>query len=196
MSSSEFDLIRRYKGAFSKEDCDKIIENIEFLEENHFLTHSTGGGVHLQDHHTVNLTSNYNLPTAHNISSAILPKIKPCIDEYLETFSVLGRSKFLVYDCKLKKIPEGGGFHNWHFENSELQYGQRHVVLQLYLNDNFEGGETEFLYQHRREEAVTGDVLIFPCAFTHTHSGNPPLGGTKYLATTWAWMQESTQGGY
>ena len=196
MASSESDLIRRYEGAFSKEDCDKIIENIEFLEKNHFMVHQNGGGVHLQDHHTINLISDYDLPSAHEISNTIIPKLKPCIDEYLEAFSVLGRCKFLVYDCKLKKIPEGGGFHNWHFENSELQYGQRHLVLQLYLNDEFDGGETEFLYQHRIEKAKKGDVLIFPCSFTHTHRGNPPLGGTKYLATTWAWMQQSDQGGY
>ena len=64
------------------------------------------------------------------------------------------------------------------------------------MNDEFDGGETEFLYQHRREKAKKGDVLIFPCSFTHTHRGNPPLGGTKYIATSWAWMQQSNEGGY
>ena len=66
--------------------------------------------------------------------------------------------------------------------------------MQLYLNDDFEGGETEFLYQNRREEAKQGDVLIFPCYFTHTHRGNPPIGGTKYTATSWAIVQDN--GGY
>ena len=40
-------------------------------------------------------------------------------------------------------------------------------MIQVYLNDNFEGGETEFLYQNRREQAVQGDVLIFPAGYTH-----------------------------
>jgi quercetin dioxygenase-like cupin family protein len=57
------------------------------------------------------------------------------------------------------------------------------------VNDDFEGGETEFLYQNRREEAVAGDVLIFPAGFTHTHRGNPPIGGHKYLITSWGYMQ-------
>ena len=58
------------------------------------------------------------------------------------------------------------------------------------MNDNFDGGETEFLYQQRREQAITGDLLIFPAAFTHTHRGNPPLGGVKYIATTWGMIQD------
>ena len=195
--ASESDLIRRYEGAFSKEDCDEIIEDIKYFE-NHNLLYYNKSGLDKEDHETLNVAENYDvdLPTCSRIVSSIIPKFKPCIDEYLESFSVLGRCKFLVYDCKLKKIPEGGGFHNWHFENSELQYGQRHLVLQLYLNDEFDGGETEFLYQHRREKAKKGDVLIFPCSFTHTHRGNPPLGGTKYIATSWAWMQQSDEGGY
>ena len=36
---------------------------------------------------------------------------------------------------------------------------------------------------------VAGDVLIFPCGYTHVHRGNPPLGGVKYLATSWGWIQ-------
>ena len=67
-----------------------------------------------------------------------------------------------MFDLKLKKIPAGGGFHSWHFENGSVTYSPRTFVVQLYLNDNFDGGETEFLYQNRREQAEEGDVLIFP----------------------------------
>ena len=58
------------------------------------------------------------------------------------------------------------------------------------MNDDFDGGETEFLYQQRREEAMTGDLLIFPAAFTHTHRGNPPLGNVKYIATSWGMIHD------
>ena len=79
--------------------------------------------------------------------------------------------------------------HSWHFENGSVTYSPRTFVVQLYLNDNFDGGETEFLYQNRREQAEEGDVLIFPAGFTHTHRGNPPIGGHKYLITSWGYMQ-------
>ena len=84
----------------------------------------------------------------------------------------------------------GGGFHAWHFETGGIVNTHRTFVVQLYVNDDFEGGETEFLYQNRREEAVAGDVLIFPAGYTHTHRGNPPIGGHKYLITSWGYMQE------
>ena len=113
------------------------------------------------------------------------------IDEYLEAVSILKDFKFLIYDLKVKKIPICGGFHTWHFENGTIPYSQRKFVLQLYLNDEFEGGETEFLYQNRREIPKQGDVLIFPAGYTHTHRGNPPIGGTKYLITSWAMVQDN-----
>ena len=37
---------------------------------------------------------------------------------------------------------------------------------------------------------MAGDVLMFPAAYTHTHRGNPPLGGNKYLATSWGYIQD------
>ena len=33
----ETDLIRRYSGAFTKDDCTRIIEGIHFFEKNHLL---------------------------------------------------------------------------------------------------------------------------------------------------------------
>ena len=39
---------------------------------------------------------------------------------------------------------------------------KRKFVIQLYLNDNFDGGETKDLYQNG-EIPKEGDVLIFPC---------------------------------
>ena len=55
----------------------------------------------------------------------------------------------------------------------------------LYLNSVTEGGETEFLYQKRRIKPQQGRLVIFPAGFTHTHRGNPPLSGDKYILTSW-----------
>ena len=93
------------------------------------------------------------------------------------------------YDVKLKKIPVGGGFHDWHCENSSITSATRTIVIQLYLNTIQEAGETEFLYLNKRVNAVQGRVIIFPAAYTHTHRGNPPIGQTKYIGTTWGILQ-------
>ena len=55
----------------------------------------------------------------------------------------------------------------------------------MYLNDDFEGGETEFLYQNKRIVPKRGQFLIWPATYTHAHRGNPPLSGKKYITTSW-----------
>ena len=185
--TTEFELIRRYRGAFTSEECDKLIDYIDNFEKTNLLVYDTEN-LHQVDNKTINI-SNYDFPAYSQLATDILTKFKPCVDEYIQTFSVLLKSKFLIYDCKLKKIPIGGGFHNWHYENGIIGSTPRQFVIQLYLNDDFQGGETEFLYQNRREEATVGDVLIFPAGFTHTHRGNPPIGGEKYIATSWGIVQ-------
>ena len=180
--------IIRYEGAVSKERCNEIIELIKVFENNSILISSKNHEVH---HDSFNLNQNYdvNLMACHTVAGQILSNIKGCVDNYLNTFSLLGENRFLLTDVKLKKIPEGGGFHSWHYENATYLTSQRYFVVQVYLNDDFDGGETQFLHQGLLEKPVAGDVLIFPCGFTHTHRGNPPLGGVKYLATSWGRIQ-------
>jgi hypothetical protein len=69
----------------------------------------------------------------------------------------------------------------------------RHVMCTIYLNDGFAAGETEFLYQSRKIVPKTGSLLIAPAAFTHTHRGNRPEGGDKYIATSWILFQRAEQ---
>jgi hypothetical protein len=88
-----------------------------------------------------------------------------------------------------KYIADQGGYPYWHCElypkadNGETLH--RVVLWTIYLNDAFAEGETEFLYQHRKIKPRTGSLLIAPTAFTHTHRGNMPKGGNKYIATSW-----------
>ena len=53
--TTEFDLIRRYTGAFSKEDCEGIIKDIQSLEDQSFLSYDRSA-LHLQDHEAVSYT--------------------------------------------------------------------------------------------------------------------------------------------
>ena len=87
---------------------------------------------------------------------------------------------------KIQKTCPTQGYHVWHCEHNAFP-GDRDRVLAwtLYLNDVEEGGETEFLYQSMRIKPKTGTFALFPAHFTHTHRGNPPLSGVKYIATGW-----------
>jgi hypothetical protein len=91
---------------------------------------------------------------------------------------------------RLQKTPPGGGFHDWHCENSNFQNCQRIVVFMVYLNDITDGGETEFLYYRKRIQPAAGRILIWPAGYPHTHRGNPPLSETKYILTGWLELME------
>ena len=88
-----------------------------------------------------------------------------------------------------------GGYPYWHCElyprDSSAETLHRHLLWTLYLNDNFEEGETEFLFQQRKIKPETGSLLIAPTAFTHTHRGNRPQRGDKFIATSWILFQRA-----
>jgi hypothetical protein len=88
-----------------------------------------------------------------------------------------------------------GGYPYWHCELYPRDAGaetlHRHLLWTIYLNDGFEEGETEFLYQQRRIAPRAGSLLIAPAAFTHTHRGNRPKHGDKYIATSWILFQRA-----
>ena len=88
-----------------------------------------------------------------------------------------------------------GGYPYWHCEHmpSDAQAESLHRTLlwTLYLNEDFTDGETEFLHQARKIKPKTGALLIAPTAFTHTHRGNKPHGGDKYIATSWVLFQRA-----
>lgn len=185
------DFIIRYEKIFTRDECRNLIEKIDFLDENSMLFPQPSNNRIFQDQDASNIfvDDGVTLPEASIISKQVFPKIQPCVDNYLERFPVLGVRKFMIHDCKIKKIKCGAGFHAWHYENGDVANSRRTFVVQIYLNDDFDGGETEFLYQNKREKASAGDVLIFPCQYTHVHRGNPPIDGDKYLVTSWAWIQ-------
>ena len=82
-----------------------------------------------------------------------------------------------------------GGYPYWHCElyprDPRAETLHRHLLWTIYLNDGFDAGETEFLFQQRKVKPRVGDLLIAPTAFTHTHRGNRPEGGDKFIATSW-----------
>jgi 2OG-Fe(II) oxygenase superfamily len=89
-----------------------------------------------------------------------------------------------------KYFADKGGYPYWHCElhpSPEDQGESLHrvVLWTIYLNDGFGEGETEFMYQQRKIVPKTGSLLIAPTAFTHTHRGNMPKGGDKYISTGW-----------
>jgi hypothetical protein len=108
------------------------------------------------------------------------------------------RSVFRPGRINLQRYRGGqGGYPYWHCElyprDARCETLHRHLLWTLYLNDGFAAGETEFLYQNRKIAPRTGSLVIAPAAFTHTHRGNRPEGGDKYIATSWILFNRAEQ---
>lgn len=94
-----------------------------------------------------------------------------------------------------KYLADVGGYPYWHCEHypkdASAETLHRTLLWTIYLNDGFGEGETEFFYQQRRIVPKAGSLLVAPTAFTHTHRGNRPRGGDKYIATSWVLFQRA-----
>jgi hypothetical protein len=120
------------------------------------------------------------------VVQSIMEKVWKCYNEYCDNFSILTlKNEQGVTGMRVQRTQPGGGYHQWHYENQGIMHSNRFLVFQIYLNTVTEGGETEFLYQKTRVNAQQGRVLLWPAAFTHTHRGNQPLSGDKYIVTGW-----------
>jgi len=88
------------------------------------------------------------------------------------------------YDCLEPDVPAHA--------QAIAQWGQRVATLLVYLNEAYEGGETDFPLLRARWRGRTGDALMF--ANTQPdgrpdrrmfHAGLPPTSGEKWLFSQW-----------
>ncbi len=175
---------------FPDESCDAVIDIFEnkskLFPENHFLKNYEG----LYRKDKACFLDDFELELHSDIGnfglvSDINNYLNDALEEYCSHFESVRRVSLRSTRQKLQKTQKGGGYHNWHSEQENIDSAHRVLTWSIYLNDVAEGGETEFLYQSKRIKARKGKILIFPSAFTHVHRGNPPLSGDKYILTGW-----------
>jgi predicted 2-oxoglutarate/Fe(II)-dependent dioxygenase YbiX len=61
----------------------------------------------------------------------------------------------------------------------------RAVSAIIYLNNEFEGGEVEFVNFGVKIKPQPGMLLLFPSNYPYTHIAHPVTSGTKYALVTW-----------
>ncbi|WP_294120778.1 2OG-Fe(II) oxygenase [Sphingomonas sp.] len=86
-----------------------------------------------------------------------------------------------------------------HFDAIGDADNQRMLTFLVYLNDDYEGGETEFLANGLKARGRKGDGLLFRNAdaagkpdLNAQHAGLPVTAGEKYLASRWIREQRFT----
>ena len=188
------DFIGVFDGVFEKEYCDDLINKFEFYSTINNTQRRVEDGYNPVDADnnvyfimrnlqgdTQTMMAGFTFLQTFNI------KLWECYDLYIKKYGViknLGRHQ-LNPDVKIQKTLPSEGYHVSHCEHGDIKTSTRVILVMLFLNDVEEGGETEFLYQSRRIEPKMGRLVFCPAFFTHTHRGNPPLKGSKYMMNGW-----------
>jgi hypothetical protein len=183
-----------YENAFTAKECD---DTIKLFEEYHKFGYTYGRNEVTKS--ALNYATDISVDIAPSISSIELDWhpgfINSFHDRFYDYIYPLYNIKYPILQSlvkhksryiKIQKTVPTQGYHVWHCESDGGSgYAERLLSWILYLNDVEEGGETEFLYQSLRFKPKKGTFILFPAHFTHTHRGNPPLSGVKYIATGW-----------
>jgi len=127
----------------------------------------------------------------------------PIIQELAEYTGML--SSLPVENQEMIQIAsyEAGGMFNPHYDAcvyEDKEYcdkinkgaGQRKLTLLIYLNDDYEGGETEFTTLNLKIKPEKGKGVLFASTDENQviykesmHKGNEVLSGEKWIATKW-----------
>lgn len=182
------DFIGVYDGMIPDDFCDEIVEQFDYhqnvnsmvyCEDEQFENSNAGRFDWAID--LSHMTPRMNGMPDRDLNQYLIAGI----NEYTHVFGHMKQVPLYTTTQKVQKTPAGGGYHVWHDENSGVAHSTRAAVWMVYLNDNFEGGETEFLYYKRRIQPKKGTLLIWPAGLTHAHRGGLVLSGNKYVVTGW-----------
>lgn len=192
------DFIGIYENAFTSKEC---VDAIKSFETYHDFGYTYCRGV-LDDKNTlfasddisVNINPQIELSWDNGFIKTFHERFYECIyPSYNIQYPILQNlNKHRAKHIKIQKTFPTRGYHVWHCEHNPHE-SNRILSWILYLNDVEEGGETEFLYQSMRIKPKAGTCILFPAYFTHTHRGNPPLSGVKYIATGWVEFLHTTE---
>lgn len=187
------DFIRVYDNVVSREFCIGLTKYFEWCVENNKTWDRTEASANFKkDVSTainpgsiweIDFTKSHLSGYIREFNDAFWGQVYPSYAKEFDTINAFQKHGISSY--KLQKTIPAGGYHIWHAEQDSIEHSRRIAAYVLYLNDVPDGGETEFLYQSKRVSPKEGRLVIFPAGYTHTHRGNPPLRGDKYIMTGW-----------
>jgi hypothetical protein len=167
-------------------ECDEIIKSSEI--DNQFEESKIGDSIH---DFSIRKSKTFKL-TEQNHTDLILDRLNDCFLEYCEHhledlyWSSIQRSTIdgYVFEPLQYTKYDVGNYYNWHVDQgSDTKTICRLLSFVLYLNNDFEGGFTEFAFDKYKPNV--GQVLIFPSNFLFPHCGTKVHSGTKKIVTTW-----------
>jgi predicted 2-oxoglutarate/Fe(II)-dependent dioxygenase YbiX len=177
-----------YENAIKKEDCDKIINDLE-NEISKGINGIKWSGAQVNDKEDVNDVRNcLDLKFKREHLGKFLPESKALFDSHLTVDKALDKCLKhyeSLWHLKMhykeafnfvKYLP--GKYFKIHADHGP--YYACTVSAVVYLNDDFEGGEIEFVRQGLVIKPKAGDIVMFPSNFVYEHASLEVRSGVKY----------------
>lgn len=176
--------VRVSDGDFSAAECSDLIA----LYNAHSALHERNGRGHRQGLEDSAWTE-FNL--SRHAPEALLQRLRQHIDAALARYnSAVGLCMPVPPSAKLADFilkrykPGGAERFQLHFD-SIYAVSNRYLVFLWYLNDVPGGGETVFPDLELAVQPAAGRLLMFPPYWMFQHAGEPPVGGDKYILSTY-----------
>lgn len=174
-----------FRNAFSPEECEYVMA-VAAMRLAPSTTFDPRTGKTRQDAYRTSLTATLgpvDLDLALVAVNRRIARLAGRPPENGEFLSVLYYAPGKEYHPHTDWLPEGEDFERG---------GQRVTTALLYLNEDYEGGETHFLTPDIKVKGRPGDILVFhnvlPDGAPDTasrHAGLPVVGGAKWLGSKW-----------
>jgi len=107
--------------------------------------------------------------------------IQNTIGGYIKTFDIFDK----IEDSEgygLLRYSSGEYYHAHYDGGTDMG---RSISAILYLNDDYEGGEIEFVNFDIKIKPKAGTFILFPSNYAYRHIAHPVISGTKYAIVTW-----------
>jgi Rps23 Pro-64 3,4-dihydroxylase Tpa1-like proline 4-hydroxylase len=179
--------INLYKNAISKEECKYIIDTLEnslhsdagyqwskaqvndmseVLENRNCLDFK-----YKREHLNPNLP---NFDKLHDIHKKVEDRLDFCLSHYQSIWHLNMEYKEAFNFVKY----EPGKYFKIHGDHGPFYTCT--VSAVVYLNDDYEGGEIEFIRQDLKIKPSVGDIILFPSNYVYEHASCEVFSGTKY----------------
>jgi len=178
--------IRRYDGFFPNDYCDHVIEKYEkvWTEEQDKIrelslcagcTQCSCNRIDIMQHESFNED---RMAIAQMFNKAV-PMYKH--DTLIQPYQL--PAKYGFENVKIKKYTVGTEqqFKD-HVDVADYASAKRFLIFMVYLNDDFEGGETVFNLSGLTVKPKQGTLLMFPPFWTYLHHARKVISGnSKYF---------------
>ena len=177
--------ITLYEKTLSKEECQKLIDKFEAYGDLHEIEHITASdGWHMQ-FTQIKLADH---KVFENENKKLRALFLEAISTYKKEHGIKPHqwpTKFSLEPIRMKRyLPNTNERFDEHVEVTNLETARRFLVAFIYLNDDFQGGETDFPQLKILVKPKQGNMVLFPAMWNWLHQGLPVKKKPKYIIGT------------